>query len=41
MTKLFEQMTFVRSEPSAFATLVEEMQHELEAKEALRVWEDA
>jgi hypothetical protein len=39
MTKLFEQMTFVRNEPSAFAALVEELQHELEreAKEALRV----
>jgi hypothetical protein len=39
MTKLFEQMTFVRDDPRRFAALVEELQHELEreARETLRV----
>jgi hypothetical protein len=39
MTKLFEQMTFVRDDPRRFHLLVEELQHELEreARETLRI----
>jgi hypothetical protein len=39
MSKLYDHMHFVRDDPRLFASLVEEMQHELEreARECLRV----